>query len=80
MLNTSGSSERVAPYKCIYCGAASWIDPSDQRPPPGYCHEVDHGTYEDWLEWNDPPEETKKEADWNSGDLIASMMRDGAGS
>ncbi len=29
------------------CGQPSWIDPSDQSPPPDYCHEIDHGTAED---------------------------------
>ena len=36
-----------APYTCKYCGMPSWIDPSDQSPPPDYCHEIDHGTSED---------------------------------
>lgn len=36
-----------APFRCKYCGADSWIDPSDQSPPPDYCHEIDHGTEED---------------------------------
>lgn len=31
------------PFKCVFCGAPSWIDPSDQLPPPDYCHESDHG-------------------------------------
>ena len=34
-----------APFTCKYCGRPSWIDPSDQSPPPDYCH--DHGTAED---------------------------------
>ncbi len=34
------------PYKCKFCGAPSWVDPSDQTPPPDYCHESDHGTPE----------------------------------
>ena len=37
----------AAPFKCKYCGADSWIDPSDQTPPFDYCHEIDHGTEED---------------------------------
>lgn len=40
-----------APYKCRFCGADSWIDPSDQTPPPDYCHEIDHGTDEDRAQW-----------------------------
>lgn len=32
-----------APYRCKFCGQPSWIDPSDQSPPPDYCQEVDHG-------------------------------------
>lgn len=36
-----------APFTCKYCGADSWIDPSDQEPPPDYCHGIDHGTEED---------------------------------
>ena len=38
---------REAPFTCKYCGQPSWIDPSDQSPPPDYCHEIDHGTSED---------------------------------
>lgn len=34
------------PYTCKFCGARSYIDPSDQSPPPDYCHESDHGTPE----------------------------------
>lgn len=33
----------VAPHTCKHCGLPSWIDPSDQSPPPDYCHEIDHG-------------------------------------
>lgn len=36
-----------APFTCKYCGQPSWIDPSDQSPPPDYCHEIDHGTEDD---------------------------------
>ena len=36
-----------APFTCKYCGSPSWIDPSDQSPPPDYCHEIDHGTAEE---------------------------------
>jgi len=35
------------PYTCKFCGAPSWIDPSEQSPPPDYCHESDHGDPED---------------------------------
>ena len=31
------------PHTCLFCGAPSWYDPSDQSPPPDYCHESDHG-------------------------------------
>ena len=31
------------PHTCRFCGAPSWCDPSDQSPPPDYCHESDHG-------------------------------------
>jgi hypothetical protein len=34
---------QTPPYKCLFCGAPSWVDPSDQTPPPDYCHEADHG-------------------------------------
>jgi hypothetical protein len=37
-----------APFECQFCGAPSWIDPSDQSLPPDYCHPDDHG---------EPPEE-----------------------
>ena len=33
-------------HKCKYCGAPSYVDPSDQEPPPDYCHESDHGEAE----------------------------------
>lgn len=36
-----------APYICKYCGAPSWVDPSDQMPPADYCHESDHGEPDD---------------------------------
>lgn len=36
-----------APFACKFCGSPSWINPSDQSPPPDYCHEIDHGTEED---------------------------------
>lgn len=32
---------------CKYCGAPSYLDPSDQTPPPDYCHESDHGEPEE---------------------------------
>lgn len=32
-----------APFVCIFCGGPSWIDPSDQYPPPDYCTYEDHG-------------------------------------
>ena len=33
-------------HKCKYCGVPSHVDPSDQVPPPDYCHESDHGSAE----------------------------------
>ena len=48
--NESGflvAGEHEAPFTCKYCGLPSWIDPTDQSPPPDYCHEIDHGTAED---------------------------------
>lgn len=38
------------PYRCVFCGAKSWLHPSDQEAPPDYCHESDHG---------EPPEEVE---------------------
>jgi len=35
---------QTPPFKCLYCGAPSWVDPSDQSPPPGHCHDDDHGS------------------------------------
>lgn len=32
----------VEEFTCKYCGARSEIDPSDQTPPPDYCHPEDH--------------------------------------
>lgn len=49
-LDTAGSlivGKLEAPFTCKYCGMPSWIDPSDQSPPPDYCHEIDYGTAED---------------------------------
>lgn len=31
-----------APYRCPFCGAPSWVEPSDQSPPADYCGESDH--------------------------------------
>lgn len=31
------------PFRCVFCGMPSWVDPLDQTPPPDYCHESDHG-------------------------------------
>lgn len=41
---TWDTAERGAPHRCTFCAAPSWIDPSDQMPPPDYCHQSDHGT------------------------------------
>jgi len=38
------------PYLCLFCGAPSWREPSEQVPPPDYCHEEDHGTPEEYLD------------------------------
>lgn len=38
------------PYRCLFCGAPSWREPSEQVPPPDYCHEEDHGTPEEYLD------------------------------
>ncbi len=35
---------KTAMYTCKYCGQPSWVDPSDQSPPPYYCHPSDHGS------------------------------------
>lgn len=43
--------EHEPPFTCKYCGRPSWIDPSEQLPPPDYCHPSDHGTVEDWHEY-----------------------------
>lgn len=37
------------PHTCKFCGAPSWLDPSEQDPPPDYCHESDHGSPESRL-------------------------------
>ena len=42
-VNGSKSEVGQTPFACKYCGAPSWVDPSDQLPPPDYCHEGDHG-------------------------------------
>ncbi len=47
-----------APFTCKYCGIPSWIDSSDQSPPPDYCHEIDHGMVEDWAMFGSRPAES----------------------
>lgn len=39
---TGHAQDAVAPFICKYCGLPSWVDPSDQSPPPDYCHAIDH--------------------------------------
>lgn len=39
--------EKRAPYICQFCGMPSWYAPSEQTPPPDYCHEIDHGSPDD---------------------------------
>lgn len=41
------AATRDAPYLCRFCGAPSWIPPSEQTAPPDYCHPSDHGAPED---------------------------------
>lgn len=50
-LSREGDSDDAqnAPYRCLFCGVPSWVEPSDQRPPPDYCHEEDHGTAKESL-------------------------------
>lgn len=38
--------EEDPPFRCVFCGAPSWIDPSDQSAPAAYCHPEDHGESE----------------------------------
>lgn len=33
----------VAPFRCVFCGAPSWRDPTDQIPPADYCSDFEHG-------------------------------------
>ena len=40
------------PYKCIFCGAPSWLEPNEQTMPPDYCREEDHGTPEDYEDYD----------------------------
>jgi hypothetical protein len=40
-----------APHRCKFCDSPSWVDPSDQSPPPDYCHESDHGEPAPKREW-----------------------------
>lgn len=35
------------PYRCQFCGAPSWREPSEQTAPPDYCHPEDHGSPDD---------------------------------
>lgn len=43
--------EGKPPFVCKFCGAPSWIDPSDQEPPTDYCHENDHGSQTDYEDY-----------------------------
>ena len=36
---------KQAPYRCIFCGAKSWRDPSDQEAPADHCSESDHSDF-----------------------------------
>ncbi len=47
------NTKHTPPFRCLFCGASSWIEPSDQVIPPDYCHEGDHGKAEDFLEEED---------------------------
>lgn len=38
-----GSGQGAPPFRCKVCSAPSWVNPSDQTPPPDYCHPEDHG-------------------------------------
>lgn len=37
-------AQRDAPHRCKYCGAPSWVDPSDQVSPVDVCWEGDHAS------------------------------------
>lgn len=43
----AGAGVEAPPHRCGFCGAPSWVDPSDQTPPPDYCHPEDHGSEAD---------------------------------
>jgi hypothetical protein len=34
----------VAPFRCAFCGAPSWVLPEEQVAPSDYCHPEDHGS------------------------------------
>lgn len=57
-----GVCDPEPPYRCRFCGAPSWLDPSDQTPPPDYCHPEDHGSPDE-----DPRCEAFAEAAMNAG-------------
>lgn len=44
------------PYDCKFCGAPSWVAPEDQTIPPDYCHDADHGSKEEYKEYNEEQE------------------------
>lgn len=46
-LKEGNADRQEPPYTCQYCGSPSWLHPSDQTPPPDYCHESDHGSADD---------------------------------
>lgn len=42
-----GVCDPEPPYRCRFCGAPSWREPSEQTAPPDYCHPEDHGSPDD---------------------------------
>lgn len=38
----SQEGQTMTEYTCKFCGAPSQLAPSEQSPPPDYCHEEDH--------------------------------------
>ncbi|GAA4492856.1 hypothetical protein [Pseudaeromonas paramecii] len=43
------AADQQPPYICQFCGAPSWLHPSEQSAPADYCSDSDHGSLEDYL-------------------------------
>lgn len=70
---------QINPYQCKFCGADSWIDPSDQTPPADYCHESDHTNNDESTQSRRENDVTKQQIpqDTNEASIKAATTNDG---